>query len=103
VAAAEMAFAGGLGARLELDNVPRDEGSRHPAVLLFGESNTRFLCEVRPDNKAAFESQMLDVPFAHVGGVVDSDKLGIFRAKGIPVIQADLAALKAAWQRPLWW
>jgi phosphoribosylformylglycinamidine synthase II len=103
VAVAEMAFAGGLGARIDLDSVPRDERSRDPAVLLFSESNTRLLCEVRPENKAAFEDQMSGVPFAQVGEVIDSDKLEVLDSDGTPVVQADLATLKEAWQRPLRW
>ena len=29
-----------------------------PAVLLFSESNTRFICEVTPENATAFETAM---------------------------------------------
>jgi phosphoribosylformylglycinamidine synthase len=103
VAAAEMAFAGGLGARLELDNVPHDDGAHDTPVLLFSESNTRFLCEVRREDKTAFDAGMSDVAVAHVGEVVDSGKLEIFGSNHTPVIQADLATLKEAWQRPLRW
>jgi len=145
VAAAEMAFAGNLGARLFLAQVPQRievdpqsaaEAGRlseqmpdeelHPlcaypaatSVLLFSESNTRFLCEVRPDLAEAFEAALAGVPCALVGEVVDTGKLEIV---GIPrpipddkpdapveigaplVIEAELAALKQAWQKPLDW
>jgi len=145
VAAAEMALAGNLGLRVLLGRVPQairpDEQSAaeaarlsqampteeiHPlaaweraaAVLLFGESNTRFLCEVRPRDVEAFEAALADVPHALVGEVLETDNLQIF---GIPrpipndrtdqpveigtplVIEADLATLKEAWQRPLRW
>jgi len=145
VAAAEMALAGNFGARLFLAHVPHavevDEESAaearrladqmpdeqlHPlctypaatAALLFSESNTRFLCEVRPDDADAFEAAMADVPCALVGEVVDTGKLQII---GIPrpipddkadapteigaplVVEADLTALKEAWQKPLAW
>ena len=145
VSAAEMAFAGNLGARLFLGQVPQalevdDESaaeakrladampdeqlhqlSAYPAaaaVLLFSESNTRFLCEVHPDNADAFEATMADVPHALVGEVVDTDKLEIIGIPGpIPdderdapteigaplVIEADLKTLKEAWQKPLRW
>ena len=46
VAAAEMAFAGGLGLELELAPLRSASGLEDPAVLLFSESNTRFLIEV---------------------------------------------------------
>ena len=49
VAAAEMAFAGGLGRRSRSGQSALRPTTAMPnsAVLLFSESNTRFLCEVR--------------------------------------------------------
>jgi phosphoribosylformylglycinamidine synthase len=110
VAAAEMAFAGGLGARISLDHVPRQEaatggravGDLPVAVLLFSESNTRFLCEVRPANAAAFEATLSGVPHARVGEVSASGKLDIL-ADNNPIVSADISALKEAWQKPLRW
>jgi phosphoribosylformylglycinamidine synthase len=145
-AAAEMAFAGGLGARLFLAQVPYeieldaqaqadaremaaqmpDAEDFHPlcalpeatAILLFSESNTRFLCEVRPEDQQAFEQALAEVPHALVGEVVATAQLQIV---GLPaptpgvdpgdpmelaaplVIDADLARLKEAWQAPLRW
>ena len=46
VAAAEMAFAGGCGARIDLDAVKVVGGNDSAVARLFSESNTRFLCEV---------------------------------------------------------
>src|SRR5262249_28791768 len=43
VALAEMAIAGGLGARVSLRDVPCDDASAHDGVLLFAESPSRFL------------------------------------------------------------
>ena len=145
VAAAEMAFAGGHGARVFLGQVPNqiepDEQSKaeadelarkmrgeeiHPlatypaatAVLLFSESNTRFLCEVEPEKVDAFEAAMNGVPSALVGEVTETDKLEIIGVpcpipeEGSPapveigapiVIEADLKTLKDAWQKPLAW
>ena len=104
VAAAEMAFAGGWGARLMLSRVPHeseaDESAKqrraelavtmpgedlHPLstyppaapALLFSESNTRFLCEVAPEGAAAFEAALAGVPCAMVGEVTDTGKLEI--------------------------
>jgi phosphoribosylformylglycinamidine (FGAM) synthase-like enzyme len=48
VAVAEMAFAGGLGAQIDLHAVPTSCTLDNPAVRLFSESNSRFLCEVLP-------------------------------------------------------
>jgi phosphoribosylformylglycinamidine synthase II len=109
VAAAEMAFAGGLGARIELDRVPVDEVLRgrgsEPFVHLFSESNTRFLCEVPPDKADAFERALAGVPHARIGEVNDSRRLRIVggRNDSEAVVDAELAVLKEAWQQPLRW
>jgi len=101
-AAAEMAFAGGLGARINLDYVVAADDARDPAVLLFGESNTRFLCEVPPRHAEAFEAAMRDVPCARIGEVVDSQTFEIMHA-GELVIQTELDTMKARWQKRLDW
>jgi phosphoribosylformylglycinamidine synthase len=108
VAAAEMAFAGGLGAKISLVDVPckaatsgRGLANLSAATLLFSESNTRFLCEVRPENAAAFESTLAGIPHARIGEVTDSGRLEI-RGK-TTLVDADLKTLKEAWQKPLRW
>jgi phosphoribosylformylglycinamidine synthase len=99
VAAAEMAFAGGCGARVELERVGV-EGS--PIVALFSESNTRFLCEVSPERTGDFEERLQGVPLAKIGRVSDGQRLEM-TWRGTTVISADLAVLKEAWQAPLRW
>ncbi|MGE0606096.1 MAG: phosphoribosylformylglycinamidine synthase subunit PurL [Pirellulales bacterium] len=97
VAAAEMAFAGGLGARLKLP------AGQPAALALFSESNTRFLCEVRPDSAAAFEMQLAGLPLACLGEVTSSEELKITDSSEKAIITAKLSALKEAWQKPLRW
>jgi phosphoribosylformylglycinamidine synthase len=119
VAAAEMAFAGGLGARIFLEQVPNqldltalesaataNSPSIINALLLFAESNTRFLCEVPQDAVGHFESMLGDVPHAAVGEVIAEPKLQIVNvdpANPFHVIDASLTDLKEAWQKPLRW
>jgi len=103
VAAAEMAFAGGLGARIDLDKVPCDGEAAQAAVRLFSESNTRFLCEVRPEKAAAFEAALAEVPSARIGEVADTGRLEITAGDAAPLVAADVAVMKEAWQRPLRW
>ncbi|HWB01299.1 MAG TPA: phosphoribosylformylglycinamidine synthase subunit PurL, partial [Pirellulales bacterium] len=106
-AVAEMAFAGELGAKITLDSVPHDmAGGANDAVLLFSESNSRFLCEVRPDKAAAFEAALAGVPHARLGEVTDERRLeirGLAATGGRVVIAADLQPLKDAWQQPFRW
>ena len=101
-AAAEMAFAGGLGARLSLDSVPHEPDAAAAAVLLFSESNTRFLVEVEPDRAEAFEAALEGIALGRLGEVTDDGRLEIL-ANGKPVLAADVMQLKAAWQKPLSW
>ncbi len=103
VAAAEMAFAGGLGASLSLTDVPHDLSEISDVVLLFSESNSRFLCEVSPDRQADFERQLADVPCAALGPVTSQRRLQITGTKERVLIDSDIADLKASWQAPLRW
>jgi phosphoribosylformylglycinamidine (FGAM) synthase-like enzyme len=129
-AAAEMAFAGGYGAKIDLRGLsqflrskngtvplrnnqslplPPGEGQgegrigegQGEAILLFSESNTRFLCEVAPENAAAFESALAGSPHARVGEVTEEPILEIVAET--PLIEAEIVKLKEAWQKPLQW
>jgi phosphoribosylformylglycinamidine synthase len=112
VAAAEMAFAGGFGADIDLQAVPcddslpsltgREAGGEGLAVRLFSESNTRFLCEVRAENSAAFEAAIAGAAHARIGQVTEADRL-VIRNAAATVVESDLASLKEAWQKPLRW
>ncbi len=70
-------------------------------MLLFSESNTRFLCEVRPADAEAFEQALAGVPHARVGEVTDDRRFQIRHAT--TVIDAEIDRLKRAWQEPLDW
>ncbi len=109
VAAAEMGFAGEVGLRVELDAVPNDLDATTPAdaadlVLLYSESNTRFLCEVTPEKAEAFEQAMGDLPCRRIGQTIDEPVLEVLGSKDRgQQLRVDLASLKAAWQAPLAW
>jgi len=108
VALAEMALAGGLGVRASLGAVPyRDEGGPADAALLFSESPTRFLLEVRPGDLGAVTGLFAGLPFGRLGGVEAETGAGarviVHGLGGGAVIDAALADLKESWQRPLRW
>ena len=113
VALAEMAFAGGLGAKVTLNNVPRDPNVNHDGVLLFSESPSRFVLEVLPKDVSAvtevfrqcFRQEHGNPPLGLLGEVTRDDRrrLTIAGLTGATVIDASLSELKAAWQRPLRW
>lgn len=111
-AIAEMAFAGGLGASIDAGEIGLDvqafgedeelDRSYVIAAILFSESNTRFLCEVEPENAAAFEAVFDGVEVVKLGSVVEEPVLTIELAHS-EIIKSDIATLKAAWQSPLDW
>lgn len=105
VALAEMAFAGGLGAQIDLTSAPLDlagDSAAPELLLLFAESNSRFVCEVPADRTAQFEQAMNGTAFARIGQLTDSRSLTISYA-GRTLIDASLSALKQSWQQPLDW
>lgn len=113
VAVAEMAFAGGLGATVDLSQVPvssdlpADDDIARRRIKLFAESNSRFLIEVRPEHENEFERIFSDVPWGRLGKVVASPRLSITEAQldGLvdDVMELDLATAKQAWLSPLDW
>ncbi len=103
VAAAEMAFAGGLGMTIHLRQVPVGEAMSRDDYILFSESNTRFLVEIAPDHKQQFQDMMAGVDFAAIGVVTSRDKLEVYGLNGEIVLSALIAELKEAWQKPLRW
>ncbi|OHB68447.1 MAG: phosphoribosylformylglycinamidine synthase II [Planctomycetes bacterium RBG_16_41_13] len=103
VAAAEMAFAGGYGMELDLSlAVVEGEITRNDTIL-FSESNTRFLVEVTPEHKIAFEAVMKDVSHGLLGKVRQEPCLKIIGLNNTTIIEEDIYALKEAWQSPLRW
>ncbi len=103
VAAAEMAFAGGLGAVIDLGKVPLGEVINRDDYVLFSESNTRFLVEVASKDRRRFESMMTGVDFGAIGEVTRKAKLEIYGLDGKVALSVPIAELKEAWQRPLRW
>jgi phosphoribosylformylglycinamidine synthase len=103
VAAAEMAFAGGLGMAIYLRKVPLGEAIDRDDRVFFSESNTRFLVEVAPADKQRFEDMMTGTEFAAIGEVTDKGRLEVYGLDGQLVLSAVVGELREAWQRPLCW
>jgi phosphoribosylformylglycinamidine synthase len=101
VALAEMAFAGGFGAVVHTNAIPVQENVPLEA-LLFGESPTRFLLEVPFEWERSLEILFEGLPIGCIGQVSEQQRLTIFGAEhDALLVNATLAELKQAWQRPL--
>ncbi len=111
VALAEMALAGDLGATVSLEQAPRDAGVSTDFVLLFSESPTRFVVEVRPECFGELAALWSGLPFCRLGEVTatasgrgnNSPRLIVHGLMGSIAIDAEIARCKSAWQEPLWW
>jgi phosphoribosylformylglycinamidine synthase len=103
VAVAEMAFAGGLGAEIKATLIPVSSKIDRDDFVLFSESNSRFIAEVTPENKAKFEKIMQGTVFAAIGTVNGTDKLNVSGLNGKKILSESISDLKEAWQKPLRW
>ena len=103
VAIAEMAFAGGMGASIRLKDIPREADVEQNDILLFSESNSRFLVEVNPEKRKEFEEKLSGLPFAVIGKVNDSGQLVVYGLDDRVVIQEKTDKLKESWQTTLRW
>ncbi len=109
VGLAEMAIAGGLGADVTLDVVPSNAAAAADFVLLFSESPSRFLLEVRPECLEGLNGLFEGLPVGRLGFVTSgggdggtaSSRLIVRGDEGSIVIECSVADLKTAWQRPL--
>jgi phosphoribosylformylglycinamidine synthase len=97
-----MSFAGCYGIQLDLAPLVKSSGIDDPAVLLFSESNTRFLVEVPPDAVGRFEAALAGLPFVCLGEVTEHDRVRVQHA-GTLLIDTPWHEFKAVWKKPLAW
>ena len=100
VAVAEMAFAGGYGLELDLRKVP-SKGLGRDDIILFSESNSRFLVEVSDKARDEFEGLMKGKICSEVGRVTKSPRLCVKGLAGGLVVDASLGDLLRSWKRTL--
>jgi phosphoribosylformylglycinamidine synthase len=98
-AAAEMAFSGEVGAEVRLSRVPA--ACQGDLALLFSESNSRYLLEVRPEDVARLLEGFAGLPAAEVGETIDYRIFRVLGLEGGTVLAEALSDLKECWQRPL--
>ena len=103
VAAAEMAFSGGLGMELFLSEVPYKAQYARDDFILFSESNSRFIVEVEKKNKGVFEKLFKDISFGLIGCVSQNTEFKVYGLDGKFCINENINKLKEAWKEPLRW
>ena len=99
VASAEMAFAGGFGAEIDLAKVHSEKGMR-PDHILFSESNSRFILEIKPENLDTVSKIFTGASFTVIGKTEAGER---FRVVDNSRVYADenIFELKECWQKPL--
>lgn len=103
VTLSEMAFSGGLGLEVDLKKVPIEMSPARDDRIIFSESMTRFVVEVKKDKKDEFEHILKDITFGLIGEVKDNNELKIKGLDGKVKILANINDLKESWQKPLRW
>lgn len=98
VAIAEMCLWGNVGVEISLLEIPGREKIKRPDFLLFAESNTRFLCEVKKEKEEDFKKLFAHLPFAPIGRV-GGDKLLINEKRNL--ISLPVAKLTDTWANSL--
>jgi len=101
VALAEMAIGGELGVEVYLKDVPRADAIESPATVLFSESNGRYIVEVRPEDREAFEAVMEEVPYGRIGTTKQELGLTVFGKDDEALLTTSVESLRRAWRGPL--
>ncbi|MDA7857924.1 AIR synthase-related protein, partial [bacterium] len=101
VASSEMAFSGELGMEIDLGRIPSEV--KQDDVILFSESNSRFIVEVQEKNKTKFEKIMKGNVFAKIGKVTEDKYFKVKGLNGKTIIKENIFDLKEAWQKTLRW
>lgn len=103
VAAAEMLFAGGLGAEINLGAIQSTPDAREDNVLLFSETPSRYLLEVPEDQLPLLAKLLGDLPMADIGRMTADPQLIITGIGGHVLVNEAVAAFKQSWRAPLDW
>ncbi|HME43265.1 MAG TPA: AIR synthase-related protein [Syntrophorhabdales bacterium] len=99
VTLAESAFAGGLGASVDVSQLPRT-GIYRDDFLLFSESASRFVVSIKEADLPKFKQLFRSVAYAVIGRVTADARLVVKGLHGSVVIDIDTKPLKEAWQAP---
>ncbi|MFH1581730.1 MAG: phosphoribosylformylglycinamidine synthase subunit PurL [Pseudomonadota bacterium] len=105
VTLAEMAFSGNVGINVSLLKVKHriNKNELRDDIILFSESNGRFVVEIEKNKKKEFEKILEGVPLSWIGYTVQEETLTVTGIDDSIVLNCDLSCLKQAWQNPLKW
>jgi phosphoribosylformylglycinamidine synthase len=85
---------------IDLGKAPATEVVRDD-LLLFSETQSRFVVTISPDKKGAFEGVLGGSVYGLLGEVTTGPVFKVVGLSGREIIRADIQDLKEAWKRPL--
>jgi phosphoribosylformylglycinamidine synthase subunit PurSL len=105
VAAAEMLFAGALGASIDLAGAPCAEDADEDATLLFAESASRYLLEITPGHFDAVARQLKEkgIRFGVIGRVEEGGRMKVRSVRRGWLMEEAVEGLKRSWLGTLDW
>jgi len=92
VALAEMCFSSGRGANIFVDEVPSSSRLKDYQIL-FSESPSRFIVEVEPSQRKAFERVVKGIPYGLIGCVQKDPLMQVWRGKN-KIVHAPVGTLQ---------
>ncbi|MBN2620276.1 phosphoribosylformylglycinamidine synthase subunit PurL, partial [candidate division WOR-3 bacterium] len=98
--AAEMAMSGDQGLQIDLERVPVAMPQKRFDVLLFSESNTRFVVEIAPDRAKEFEDLYHGLPYAMIGRTIPG-RTFVIKAGTKQLVSLSLDIIRARWKRKI--
>jgi phosphoribosylformylglycinamidine synthase len=95
-ALAEMCFAGGLGARIDLSHLPVSGNDVPDECRAFAEDPHRYVLEVEPSKLGTVQAHLDGIPHAVIGTVTDEPTLELVGVR-VPRESSPISALRSAW------
>ena len=95
-ALAEMCFAGGLGARVDLSHVPVAGTDVPDECRAFAEDPHRYVLEIEPSKLGTVQAHLDGIPHAVIGTVTDEPTLELVGVR-VPRESSPISALRSAW------
>ncbi|RKY46557.1 MAG: phosphoribosylformylglycinamidine synthase subunit PurL [Candidatus Omnitrophota bacterium] len=96
VAISEMCIGGNKGASIFLKEVPHSVGMLSYEIL-FSESPTRFIVEVRRDKRESFQKVMQGVPLGLIGCTSSEERIIFYNINGKEIINISVDEAREAW------
>jgi phosphoribosylformylglycinamidine synthase len=102
-AASKMALAGDLGMEIDLSAVTTEPEGMRADRILYSESQGRILVSVSPGNEDAVLGLFKGLPCRLVGRIHEEGFLRVRSPEGSLYLEQDLADLREAYKKTLWW